>query len=114
MMKKPPGFFTFEWFGIHARRGKNKIRLSTSLQNVPQYIEAPPNTEGNRIISYFSDDPFCSSNQLLLKINNIYRLQILYWLAICIYYLKYSILLMKQNQEQEIKINKITINGELS
>jgi hypothetical protein len=101
MMKKPLGFFTFEWFGIHALRGNNKIRLSTSLQNIPQYIEDPPNTEGDRIISYFSSAPLCLSNYLLLNINNIYRLQFSYWLAICINCLNYSILLKKQHQEQE-------------
>ena len=74
-----------------AGSGKNNtIRLSISIQNIPQYIEGPPNAEGNRIISYFSVRPFYSSNPLLLKIDNICRLQFSYWLAICIYYLNYS------------------------
>jgi hypothetical protein len=32
----------------------NRIRLSPFFQNIPQYIEVPPNLEAKRIISYFS------------------------------------------------------------
>jgi hypothetical protein len=79
----------------------NKIKLSSSLQNIPQYIEAPPDTEGNRIISCFFSDPLCSSKLLLLKMNNISQLPSSYWPALCIYCLNYSILLKIHNQEQE-------------
>jgi len=42
-------------------------KLSDSLQRTPQHIEAPPNIEGNRIVSYFCAVPFYQSNHLLIQ-----------------------------------------------
>jgi len=41
--------------------------LYGSLQSIPQYVEVPPNTEGKRIVSYFSTVLLYQSNPLLLK-----------------------------------------------
>jgi hypothetical protein len=96
--------------GSTASSGENNtIRLSTSIQNIPQYIEGPPNAEGNRIISYFSVGVVHSSNPLLLKIDNMCRLQFSYWLAICIYYLNYSILLKKRIRNKKNKFVFVVI-----
>jgi len=46
---------------------KNQIRLSTSFQSIPQYVEVPLNIEAKRIISYFSAVLSYRSNLLLLK-----------------------------------------------
>ena len=58
------------WFAIIEEKRTRKQRLVTerslsgSPQSIPQYIEAPPNIEAKRIISYFSADlsykPNCS------------------------------------------------------
>ena len=49
------------------RRQKNQIRLSTSLQRIPQHIEVPPNIEVKQIVLYFLTVLSYSSDQLLLK-----------------------------------------------
>ena len=53
--------------GSSGRGHKNQIRLSTSLQRFPQYVEAPPNIEAKRIISYVSAVLSYSSNSQILK-----------------------------------------------
>ena len=44
-----------------------QLRLYTSFQSIPQYIEVPPNIEAKQIVSYFSTVLFYQSKPALLK-----------------------------------------------
>jgi len=51
----------------HRPETKNHLKLFTSPQRLPQYVEVPPNIEARGIISYLFDVLSFWSNPLLFK-----------------------------------------------